>query len=148
MAFEIESNGRMGFDTGNEGIRRGGTVGAGFEAIEDIWHAKGLPDGREIEPDDLARRVGILENTGSVFSLESTPELLPSEDCEPSSDVDEEDMAELRPYDMAQLGSACDDVGVVGEYPEDDELSESDLDNRLEGISVESGERQGEDEAM
>lgn len=80
MALEIESNGRMGFETGNEGIRRGGAVGAESAAIEVIWHAKGLPEGREIEPDDLARRVGILENTGSVFSLESTPELLPSED--------------------------------------------------------------------
>lgn len=97
MAFEIESNGRMGFDTGNEGIRRGGTVGAGSATIADMWHAKGLPDGREIEPDDLARRVGILENTGSVSSLDSTPELLPSEDCEPSSDADEDDCAELRP---------------------------------------------------
>lgn len=49
---------------------------------------------------------------------------------------------------MAQLGSACDDVGVVGEYPEDDEHSESDLERRLVGISVERGERQGEEEVM
>jgi len=46
MALEIESNGRIGFETGNEGIRRGGTVGEDvFVAFEDMLQANGLPAG-------------------------------------------------------------------------------------------------------
>lgn len=70
MALEIESNGRMGFETGNEGIRRGGAVSVAFE---DMLQANGLAGGREIEPDDLARRAGRLEKIGSSA-------LLPSDD--------------------------------------------------------------------
>jgi hypothetical protein len=81
MALEIESNGRMGFETGNEGMRRGGTVGEDASvAFEDMLQANGLPAGRQIEPDDLARRVGMLENIGSGASFISTLELLPSDD--------------------------------------------------------------------
>jgi hypothetical protein len=43
MALEIESNGRIGFETGNEGIRRGGTAGEDvFVAFEDMLQANGL----------------------------------------------------------------------------------------------------------
>jgi len=145
----MESNGRMGFETGKDGIRRGGTVGAGLVASEDMLQANGLPGGREIEPDDLARRVGILENMGSASSLMSTFEPLPSDDCEPSSEDDEETTAERVPYDdIAQLGSACDDVGVLGESPDDDKESELDLNIQLEVVSVLRDDGRVDEEAV
>lgn len=92
MALEMESKGRMGLETGKEGIRRGDTVGGVFAASEATWGAKGPIDGREMAPEDLARRVGMLENMGSIPSVScfiSGLDALPSEVCDPSSDEDD-----------------------------------------------------------
>jgi hypothetical protein len=48
---------------------------------------------------------------------------------------------------MAQFGSACDDVGVFGESPDEEDESDSDLKTRLEVMSVWSDERRVEEEA-
>jgi hypothetical protein len=55
-----------------------------------------------------------------------------------------------KPYDMVQFGSACDDVRVFGESPddEDDVESNSDLNTRLEMVFVLRDERQVEEEAI
>ena len=55
-----------------------------------------------------------------------------------------------KPYDMVQFGSACDDVRVFGESPdeEDDDESNSDLNTRLEMVFVLRDERQVEEEAI
>jgi hypothetical protein len=85
IAFEIESKGRIGFETGNDGIRRGkvGEVSAAVTLVK--AHGKPFPDPREIAPDEWARRAGRLEKTGSTFSFVLDPESLESEDCGSSS---------------------------------------------------------------
>jgi len=120
MAFEMESNGRRALETGKDGVRRGGTVAFDSDELLDIGDVKEFPEKREIAVEDFARRVGMLENTGSVSSVSSLisgPDALPSEVCDPSSDEeDPTDAPEL--MERALLESAGDDVGDIVKLPD------------------------------
>jgi hypothetical protein len=154
IAFEIESNGRIGRDTGKEGIRRGkvadvgeGEEGAVVHAYEegDVVH---IPVPRNTEFEDWTLRVGMLEKTGSrydeshsfgggfrgVESLKldraSSSEELLFEDAlvifeDPEAEGLEED-CECFERNVGFPVSVMAEVGVIGESPvEDSEDSES-----------------------
>lgn len=85
IALEIESKGRMGLETGNDGIRRGNAEEFSEGVMLVMAHGKFIPEPRAIAPDEWARRAGRAEKTGSILSFVLEPESLESEDCGSSS---------------------------------------------------------------
>ena len=143
MALEIESNGLMGRETGNEGVRRemGDTRSLllSLQVIPLIVEKPKAPAGvRVIVPEERARLEGKVVNTGSWSSLSSRISV-------ERSSSDEEEADEHEREDMLNAGgfadkcleargngglpeSVMDDEGVSGDSSaDDDEQSESAL---------------------
>ena len=129
IALEIESNGRIGRETGKEGIRRGKVAEVGEGEVGDVGDVGEVqvampnpPLLRYTELEDCTRLVGMLEKTGSGRKVASLTAALYTfcpcrvESLESDSASDEE--LHVDP------GRVIADVGVFGESAVDDDEEE------------------------
>lgn len=143
MALEIESKGLIGRETGNEGVRReiGDTLSPLLLLIQvvPLIDVKLRPPAgvRAIVPEERARLVGIVVNTGSTSSFSSRM-LVERSSCDEEEDEEQEreDMLNAEGFALESLEirgdgglpeSVIDDEGVLGDSSAEDEQSESAL---------------------